>query len=86
MPPNLLVGQGAADFASEISVPIVHPDLLVSPAAGERYARWKADLNKVDIANEDSDMEIDELPLPAPTEARSEKTESQEQKNLELVP
>lgn len=48
VPPNLLVGPGALDFANEIGVPTVHPDLLVSHAAGERYDRWKADLHKVE--------------------------------------
>ena len=86
VPPNLLVGQGAVDFAAEIGVPVVHPDLLVSPAAGERYARWKADLDKVDTAVEDIDMEIDDYPLHTSREGKSERAESQEQKNLELVP
>ncbi|TKX22575.1 asparaginase-like protein 3 [Elsinoe australis] len=44
VPPNLLVSQGAADFASEIGIPIVPHQILVSPAAGERWARWKLDL------------------------------------------
>ena len=86
MPPNLLVGQGAMDFATEISVPVVHPDVLVSPAAGERYARWKTDLDKVDIAMEDSDIEIEDFPLAASPEPTSEKAESLDQKNLEFVP
>ncbi len=86
MPPNLLVGQGAADFAAEIRVPVIHPDLLVSPAAGERFARWKADLDKVDTVNEDSDMDVDELPLPASPEPSGEKAESLDEKNLEFVP
>ena len=48
VPPNLLVGPSALDFAAELGVSIVHPDLLVSPAAGERYERWKADLQKTE--------------------------------------
>lgn len=60
VPPNLLVGPGATEFASEVGMPIVLPDFLVSTAAGERYARWKLDLNKARNAEEsDSDRESD---------------------------
>ena len=61
VPPNLLVGPGATDFAAELGVQIVHPDLLVSPAAGERYDRWKADLHKVETTSE-SESEIPDHP------------------------
>ncbi|KAF2267052.1 N-terminal nucleophile aminohydrolase [Lojkania enalia] len=44
VPPNLLVSQGATDFAIEIGVPILPHDALVSPAARERWVRWKSDL------------------------------------------
>ena len=86
MPPNLLVGQGATDFAAEIGVPIVHPDLLVSPAAGERYARWKVDLNKVTTTNEDTDMEVDDHSIHGSADLKGENKESHDNKNLELVP
>lgn len=60
VPPNLLVGQGATDFASELGVPIVNAEYLVSAAAGERYARWKTDLRKVGRSEaSDSDLESD---------------------------
>lgn len=56
----MLVGPGATDFASEVGIPIVLPDFLVSAAAGERYARWKADLNRAGKYEEsDSDRESD---------------------------
>lgn len=42
--PNLLVSQGATDFAFEQGIPILPHDALVSPAARERWVRWKADL------------------------------------------
>ena len=48
VPPNLLVGPSATDFAAELGVPVVHPDLLVSPAAGDRFERWKADLERLE--------------------------------------
>ena len=86
VPPNLLVGQGAIDFAAEIGVPILHPDILVSPAAGERYARWKADLNKVATTNDDSDMDIDISPVQASADPKDQTTGPQGNKNLEHVP
>ena len=80
----MLVGPGAIDFAAEIGVPIVHPDVLVSPAAGERYARWKADLNKAS-STEDSSPLSDAESMQDPTEPGSEQARTHDQ-NLELVP
>lgn len=60
VPPNLLVGQGATDFASEMGMPVLNAEYLVSAAAGERYARWKIDLRKARRTEEDeSDFESD---------------------------
>jgi taspase (threonine aspartase 1) len=44
VPPNLLVSQGATDFAYEMGVPVLPYDALVSPAARERWMRWRSDL------------------------------------------
>ncbi|KAK3077705.1 hypothetical protein LTS18_009525, partial [Coniosporium uncinatum] len=44
VPPNLLVGQGATDFAYEQGMNVLPHDALVSPAARERWVRWRADL------------------------------------------
>jgi taspase (threonine aspartase 1) len=44
VPPNLLVGQGATDFALEHGMPIARFESLVSPAAQERWRRWSQDL------------------------------------------
>jgi taspase (threonine aspartase 1) len=44
VPPNLLVAQGATEFAIEMGMPILPHDALVSPAAKERWLRWRADL------------------------------------------
>ena len=46
VPPNLLVGQGATDFAFEHDVPVLPPDCLVSAAARDRWLRWKRDLRR----------------------------------------
>ncbi|EON61315.1 hypothetical protein W97_00528 [Coniosporium apollinis CBS 100218] len=44
VPPNLLVGQGAVDFAFDQGMPVMPYDALVSPAARERWIRWRSDL------------------------------------------
>lgn len=44
MPPNLLVAQGATDFAYDRGMPILPHDALVSPAARDRWLRWRQDL------------------------------------------
>ncbi|KAI4741705.1 N-terminal nucleophile aminohydrolase [Aureobasidium sp. EXF-12298] len=48
VPPNLLVGQGAIEFAASMNMPILPYDALVSPAAKERWLKWKTDLNNVE--------------------------------------
>ena len=45
IPPNLLVGQGATDFAFERGFPILPYDAMVSPAARDRWDKWRRDLN-----------------------------------------
>jgi len=48
VPPNLLVGQGATDFAFERGFTVLPHDALVSPAAKDRWNRWKRDLHSAD--------------------------------------
>ena len=48
VPPNLLVGQGATDFAFDQGMLVVPHDALISPAARERWNRWKADLRSAE--------------------------------------
>ncbi|USW56809.1 Putative peptidase T2, asparaginase 2, nucleophile aminohydrolase [Septoria linicola] len=48
VPPNLLVGEGARQFADEHSMPIMSFDYLISPFARHRWQKWRADLNRVD--------------------------------------
>lgn len=52
VPPNLLVGSGAIEFAFQHGMPVVPNDHLVSRAAEDRWLRWKADLEKAEIGNE----------------------------------
>ncbi|KAI4616394.1 uncharacterized protein J4E87_008660 [Alternaria ethzedia] len=48
VPPNLLVSQGATDFAVEMGMPILPHDALISPAAKERWMRWRSDLRSAE--------------------------------------
>lgn len=52
VPPNLLVGSGAVDFAFEQGVPIVPNDDLVSSSAQSRWLKWKSDLKKAEHGEE----------------------------------
>lgn len=84
MPPNLLVGPGATEFAHELLVPVVHPDLLVSPAAGDRYARWKQDLDKVETTEGGPDEEPGSYsPLQKVSKEQDEKVAA---RNKDLIP
>ena len=55
MPPNLLVGQGATSYADEHGIKIWHPDVLISPAAGERFDRWQGELGKLSKSDSEDD-------------------------------
>ncbi|KAI9744874.1 MAG: hypothetical protein M1818_001799 [Claussenomyces sp. TS43310] len=46
VPPNLLVGEGATDFAWEHGLPVVPHDALVSKNSRDRYVRWRDDLKR----------------------------------------
>lgn len=48
VPPNLLCAQGATEFAAEQGVPVLPHDALISPAAKERWLRWRADLKSAE--------------------------------------
>ncbi|RMD43593.1 hypothetical protein DV735_g1521, partial [Chaetothyriales sp. CBS 134920] len=55
VPPNLLVGQGAADFAQAYGMPLVSNDILVSDPSRDRWLRWKRDLER---ATRDQEEEL----------------------------
>jgi len=48
VPPNLLVGQGATDFAYEHGIPVVPHDMIVSRNARDRFIRWREDLRRAE--------------------------------------
>lgn len=84
VPPNLLVGQGATDFASELGMPVVNAEYLVSAAAGERYARWKIDLRKARRTEEsESDFESD---APISKDGNRKLGHEHDSHNLDLAP
>ena len=53
VPPNLLVGAGATDFAADKGIAVLPPDSLVSVSAFERFQRWKVDIEKTYSRSED---------------------------------
>ncbi|KIW06542.1 uncharacterized protein PV09_02972 [Verruconis gallopava] len=57
VPPNLLVGLGAVDFASEAGIPILPYDALVSPGARERWLRWSKDLERAEFKKRQQERE-----------------------------
>ncbi|KAH8816460.1 nucleophile aminohydrolase [Xylogone sp. PMI_703] len=48
VPPNLLVGQGATDFAWEHGIPVVPHSMIVSSTARSRFLRWRDDLRRIE--------------------------------------
>lgn len=48
VPPILLVNQGATDFAYSQGIPLLPTDYLVSPAAREKWFKWRGDLKKAE--------------------------------------
>ena len=53
VPPNLLVGAGATEFAAEKGVPVLPPDALISAAARDRYQKWRADIERMYIKSQE---------------------------------
>ena len=48
MPPNLLVGPGATDYAYDKGMPVLPNEYLVSSSSRDRWLRWKQDLQAAD--------------------------------------
>lgn len=64
VPPNLLVGQGATDFAFEQGMAVLPNDALVSPVARERYRKWKRDLREAEKVGRDRDHAPTQIQVP----------------------
>ena len=54
VPPNLLVGPGATDYAFDKGLPVLPNDFLVSSGARERWRRWKRDLDALEEQERDN--------------------------------
>ncbi|KAI0856859.1 nucleophile aminohydrolase [Xylaria cubensis] len=52
VPPNLLAGEGARDFAKDVGIELVANDDLISKNARDRFIRWRDDLKRAE--NRDS--------------------------------
>ncbi|KAI0876490.1 nucleophile aminohydrolase [Hypoxylon argillaceum] len=48
VPPNLLVGEGARDFAKDAGVELVSNDDLISKNSRDRFLRWRDDLRRAE--------------------------------------
>ncbi|KAJ3558491.1 hypothetical protein NPX13_g9693 [Xylaria arbuscula] len=48
VPPNLLVCDGARDFAKDSGMTLVHNDELVSKNARDRFVRWRDDMKRAE--------------------------------------
>ena len=53
VPPNLLVGAGATEFAAEKGISVLPPDALVSGSAHDRYQKWRADIERMYIKSQE---------------------------------
>ncbi|KAI7488666.1 N-terminal nucleophile aminohydrolase [Hortaea werneckii] len=62
VPPNLLVGQGATNYAYEHGISILPLDALISASARERWRKWKYDLVKAEHQKRRDEHERYNLP------------------------
>ncbi|KAL8716878.1 MAG: hypothetical protein Q9225_005825 [Loekoesia sp. 1 TL-2023] len=60
VPPNLLAGPGATDFAESLQLPVLPPDSLVSDSARARWLKWARDLQAAD-SREDEGAAISQV-------------------------
>ncbi|TPX11857.1 uncharacterized protein E0L32_007355 [Thyridium curvatum] len=73
VPPNILVGNGATEFAREHGIPIVPNDFLISRNAKDRYIRWSEDLKRAESMVPSSDDEHEESEASSTTKWRPPK-------------
>ncbi|KAI4142238.1 MAG: hypothetical protein LQ341_003270 [Variospora aurantia] len=60
VPPNLLAGPGATDFAESLQLPVLPHDSLISDAARARWQKWARDLRAADLKSEQESDEFEE--------------------------
>ncbi|KAI5860408.1 N-terminal nucleophile aminohydrolase [Durotheca rogersii] len=64
IPPNLLVGDGARDFAQKAGVALVPNESLVSKNSRDRYLKWKEDLMRAEDKGLLSPIPLDDHAVP----------------------
>lgn len=62
MPPNVLVGDGARNFAEEHGLATFSNDYLVSKNARDRFLRWQEDLRRADIKSKEAKVNVGSSP------------------------
>ncbi|KAI9727003.1 MAG: hypothetical protein M1834_008585 [Cirrosporium novae-zelandiae] len=83
VPPNLIVGQGAIEYAYQHGIPVLPRDFLVSNISRERWIKWNADLQAASeqeqqFSNYGEPMRVDEPLTPVSQRSwASEKPPSQ---------
>ncbi|KAJ6102514.1 hypothetical protein N7486_004941 [Penicillium sp. IBT 16267x] len=60
VPPNLLCGEGATNFAWNNNVVVVPNDVLISPLAGQRFRNWTVDIAEWEREHPKDETEIRE--------------------------
>ncbi|GAP88675.1 putative threonine aspartase [Rosellinia necatrix] len=66
VPPNLLVGEGARDFAHDAGIELVTNEDLISKNARDRFVRWRDDLQRASTAPRESPSSPGGAPPPQP--------------------
>ncbi|KAH8601445.1 nucleophile aminohydrolase [Bisporella sp. PMI_857] len=84
VPPNLLVGQGATDFAFEQGLPVVSHEQIVSKNARDRYIRWREDLRRAEgdrLSPRASSAASDDDPIDFEYERRAQNKQRRDHSN-----
>jgi taspase, threonine aspartase, 1 len=61
VPPNLLVGEGAKDFAKRNGIAILPNSHLISKNAHDRYKKWEADLRTAEARCKEEQLKTEQL-------------------------
>ncbi|KAL8934614.1 MAG: hypothetical protein Q9216_005815 [Gyalolechia sp. 2 TL-2023] len=62
VPPNLLAGPGATDFAESLQLPVLPHDCLISESARSRWLKWAQDLKAADSKEDEGDEPFESSP------------------------
>lgn len=86
VPPNLLVGQGATDFANSHGIPVVPHEFIVSKNARDRFVRWREDLRRAERSrmtpsSSDASSQADDHSVDRKTEDRLQSQQRRDHMN-----